>query len=40
MLAVVEKLILMACVGAKPLERCANVIADSETFKQYGDFDT
>ena len=24
-------------VGAKPLKRCANIIADSETFKQYGD---
>ena len=27
-------------VGAKPLKRCANIIADSETFKRYGDFDT
>ena len=27
-------------VGAKPGKRCANIIADSETFKRYGDFDT
>ena len=27
-------------VGAKPLNKCANIIADSETFKRYGDFDT
>ena len=27
-------------VGAKPLKRWANIIADSETFKRYGDFDT
>ena len=26
-------------VGAKPLNKFANIIADSETFKQYGDFD-
>ena len=27
-------------VGAKPPKRCANIIADSETFQCYGDFDT
>ena len=27
-------------VGAKPKKRCANIIADSETYEQYGDFDT
>ena len=27
-------------VRAKPLKRCGNIIADSETFKQYGEFDT
>ena len=27
-------------VGAKPQKRCGNIIADSETFKRYGDFDT
>ena len=27
-------------VGAKPQKRCANIISDSETFKQYRDFDT
>ena len=27
-------------VGAKPLKLCTNIIADSETFKRYGDFDT
>ena len=27
-------------VGAKPQKKCANIIADSATFKQYGDFDT
>ena len=27
-------------VGAKPLKRRANIIADSETFKRYRDFDT
>ena len=27
-------------VGAKPQKRCANIIAVSETFKRYGDFDT
>ena len=27
-------------VGAKPLNKCANIIADSETVKRYGDFDT
>ena len=27
-------------VGAKPQKRCANNIADSETFQRYGDFDT
>ena len=26
--------------GAKPPKRCANIIADSETFKRYGYFDT
>ena len=26
-------------VGAKPPKRCVNIIADSETFKPYGDFD-
>ena len=32
--------ILKFKVGAKPPKRCANIIADSETFKRYGDFDT
>ena len=27
-------------VGAKPIQKCAHIIADSETFKRYGDFDT
>jgi hypothetical protein len=27
-------------VGAKPPKKCANIIADSETFKRYGDFNT
>ena len=27
-------------VGAKPPKRCENIIADSETFKRYRDFDT
>ena len=27
-------------VGAKPQKNFANIIADSETFKRYGDFDT
>ena len=27
-------------VGAKPPKRLANIIADYETFKRYGDFDT
>jgi hypothetical protein len=26
--------------GAQPPKRCANIIADFETFKRYGDFDT
>ena len=25
---------------AKPQNKCANIIADSESFKQYGDFGT
>ena len=27
-------------VGTKPPKKCANIIADSETVKRYGDFDT
>ena len=27
-------------VGVKPQQNCANIIADSETFKRYRDFDT
>ena len=27
-------------VGAKPQKECDNIIADSESFKQYGDFAT
>ena len=27
-------------VGAKPEKMCAHIIADSETFQQYRDFDT